>query len=624
MKKIMTVVVCLLLLTTMIVPASAEGALYASISAGSGTAYPGDTVEFYISISGGGSCASLGCFLNYDSSVLEFVGGSVYAGGIMTGSMDSDGLVLSYNGTGTPSGTVAGFTMRVRDGASYGEAYVSIDGFAQGASISGDSTGITIACNHSYSDWQQYDGSYHQKTCGSCGDTKEEEHGWNDGAVVSKPTCKDEGSKTYTCITCGETRDETLGVTEDHEYGSFQKVDDSQHQSTCGVCGKSLTASHTWDAGTVTKKESCKETGTTKYTCADCGHTREETIPVSTEHTFSAWSKVDDNNHTRNCSVCEKTETNGHNWNDGAVTKKATCIEKGSCVYACLDCNATKTEELPISEEHTYDHGCDKDCNVCSEERDTSHSYDEVWLKDSTEHWRECVNCGEKNDAADHIPGPEATEEAPQVCTVCYYVLKPALSHEHKFAEDYSKDKTGHWFACTGCEEKKDLVNHAFSNACDGLCEVCGFTRQVSHDIGEQWYADARSHYQKCLNCSKQESHMRHNAGLAATEMTPQTCEVCGYVLAPALGHSFATEWTSDQQTHYHSCACGEKTDAANHTWDEGAKADNGAIFTCTVCQYQRFESRNLTPLIIAGAVAVAATVALGVAIAILIKRRRM
>ena len=116
---------------------------------------------------------------------------------------------------------------------------------------------------------------------------------------------------------------------------------------------------------------------------------------------------------------------------------------------------------------------------------------------------------------------------------------------------------------------------------------------------------------------------MRHIAGSAATEMTPQTCEICGYVMAPALGHSFGTEWISDQQTHYHACACGEKQDVANHTWDEGKKTDNGKVFTCTICQYQFVEPQNLTPLFIGGASAAVAVAAGGVVAAILLKRKR-
>ena len=620
MKKIILVAICMMLLMAMIVPASAEGALYASISAGSGSACRGDTIEFYISISGSGTCDSFGCFLSYDSSVLEFVGGSAYAGGAVN-AMDSDGLFVSYMSPTTPSGTVANFTMRVRDGASLGDAYVSIDGYAQGVSLSGDSTGVTVVCNHSYSDWAQYDDSYHQKTCSACGDTKEEEHNWNEGAVATAPTCKTEGSMTYTCTTCGKTKSETLEVTQDHQYGTSQKLDKNQHKSTCSVCGDVITASHVWDNGTVTKKETCKEAGTLGYTCTVCSDTREETIPVSDTHTFSAWKKVDDNQHTRSCSVCQKQETLSHNWNEGSITKKPNCKEKGSCVYTCTDCGSTKTEELPVSETHTYDHGCDKDCNICSEERTTSHSYD-GWTKDSSEHWRECTECGEKTDIASHVPGPEATEETPQLCTVCDYILKPELTHEHTFAKEFTTDKTGHWYACAGCEEKKDYKKHSFTNDCDGLCEVCGYTRKVSHDIGEKWYADAKSHFQKCLKCGKEEAHIRHSASQEATELIPQTCEVCGYELAPALGHHFSDSWECDEQTHFHACACGEKADMAAHSWDEGVKENHGTIYTCSVCQYQIFEPLDMTWLLLtASGVAVASLCGI---IVLLIKRKKM
>ena len=622
MKKILLVVVCLLLLTTMTIPVSAEGSLHAAISTGSSSIYPGELVVFEITVSGVGTCNAFGCFLEYDSSLLEYVEGSAYVDGAMISNMDSDGLVAAYESPSTPSGTVASFTMRVKDGASRGDTYISLDTFAQGAEISGEGISIAIACNHSYSNWQKYDDSYHQKTCGICGAAKEEEHGWNRGAVVNAPTCKNTGSMIYTCITCGETKEETLDTTDDHPYADFRMVDNRRHQGTCSACGETLIASHTWDVGKVTKQESCKETGTILYTCTDCGHTREETVPVSTEHSYSAWCKVDENKHTRNCSVCAKVETKKHNWNDGFVAKKSNCIEKGSCIYTCLDCNTTKTEELPVSDVHTYDHDCDKDCNVCGKERTTFHSFEDGWYKNGKEHWRECVNCGEKADVAAHIPGEEATDETHQYCTVCNYVLKPALLHTHTYAETYSKDKNGHGFVCADCGMWKDFVTHGFANACDDSCDVCGFVRKVNHDISEQWYADEKGHFQKCKNCGKEEAHIDHVAGAVATEMTAQTCVVCGYVLVPAQGHKFENHWDGDPQSHYHSCVCGEKTDVADHTWDAGIKTNGGMIYTCRICGFERFETRNATPVII-GAGAVAIVAAIGAVAAMVFKRRR-
>lgn len=49
------------------------------------------------------------------------------------------------------------------------------------------------------------------------------------------------------------------------------------------------------------------------------------------------------------------TECTQHTWNDGEVTKKATCVAKGEKTYTCTKCSATKTEEVAINPNgHTY------------------------------------------------------------------------------------------------------------------------------------------------------------------------------------------------------------------------------------------------------------------------------
>lgn len=61
--------------------------------------------------------------------------------------------------------------------------------------------------------------------------------------------------------------------------------------------------------------------------------------------------------------------------------------------------------------------------------------------------------------------------------------------HVHKFAADYSKDATGHWYACTGegCTEKKDFAAHVSSGAATAekaeACAVCGYvlTPRLNH-----------------------------------------------------------------------------------------------------------------------------------------------
>ena len=55
------------------------------------------------------------------------------------------------------------------------------------------------------------------------------EHKWNEGEVVSKPTCEDEGEMLYTCTQCGETKTEAIPAL-GHKY-----VD-----GICSVCGDKL------------------------------------------------------------------------------------------------------------------------------------------------------------------------------------------------------------------------------------------------------------------------------------------------------------------------------------------------------------------------------------------------
>ena len=354
--------------------------------------------------------------------------------------------------------------------------------------------------------------------------------------MTKEPTCKDPGEKTYTCSGCGHTKTETVAKTETHTYGAWTKVDNNTHKHSCTVCGKEESSAHAWDNGKVTKEATCKDTGVKTYTCSACGHTKTETIPVSTTHNFGKWEKVDDNTHKHTCADCGKDETSAHTWNKGVVTKSPTCKSEGEKTYTCTGCGHTKTEIIAKMTTHTYDHGCDTDCNLCGAKRTTSHSYDSAWSKDQNNHWHKCSICGEKKDSAAHVPGPDATEDAAQTCTVCGYVIAPALSHVHSYADTWTTDEMGHWYACGGCEESDSFAEHDFENDCDTDCAVCGYTREISHAYGENWDSDADNHWHTCTICGDIADQEPHTPGAEATADTAQTCLACGYEIAEALG----------------------------------------------------------------------------------------
>lgn len=97
------------------------------------------------------------------------------------------------------------------------------------------------------------------------------------------------------------------------------------------------------------------------------------TLLLATRHYNCIGNEVTDPAN-KICSLCSADCT--HTWDDGDVTKKATCKETGVKIYTCTVCNETKTE--PIAKLTT------------------------------------------------HTPGEAATETTDQVCTVCGEVLAPA------------------------------------------------------------------------------------------------------------------------------------------------------------------------------------------------------
>ncbi|MGN0153657.1 MAG: leucine-rich repeat protein [Lachnospiraceae bacterium] len=61
------------------------------------------------------------------------------------------------------------------------------------------------------------------------------------------------------------------------------------------------------------------------------------------------------------------------------------------------------------------------------------------------------------------------------------------------------------------------------------------------HSYGSEWKSDATGHWKVCSVCSNKNVE-KHVPGPEATATTPQTCTVCGYVIAPAKGNTGNTE----------------------------------------------------------------------------------
>lgn len=222
------------------------------------------------------------------------------------------------------------------------------------------------------------------------------------------------------------------------------------------------------------------------------------TVKVICNHKYGNWTSAGNTKHSHKCSICGNTET----------------------------------------ENHTYDNACDTTCNGCGATRTITHQYSEEWVGDETGHWHACTVCGVKDTVVEHTPGEEAGEYTDQVCTVCNFVLTPALGHQHRYEATYESDETGHWKTCTGCGEKAGFAEHDFDGSCDTTCDKCGYQREITHKEGA-WKSSDTEHWQTCTSCKAELNKSEHSWDAGIMEVAPTTtktgvrvhkCSVCDAV----------------------------------------------------------------------------------------------
>ncbi len=153
-------------------------------------------------------------------------------------------------------------------------------------------------------------------------------HSYDSGVVTQEATCTANGIKTYTC-SCGEIKTETISAT-----------------------------GHSYDNGKITKEATCTTTGIKTYTCSKCKTTKTETISAKGHKTVTDPAKLPTCTVTgltagSHCSVCNTVITaqktvsaTGHSYDNGKITKAATCTTTGIKTYTCSKCKTTKTETI--------------------------------------------------------------------------------------------------------------------------------------------------------------------------------------------------------------------------------------------------------------------------------------
>jgi len=274
-------------------------------------------------------------------------------------------------------------------------------------------------------------------------------------------------------------------------------------------------------------------------------------VTVTCNHSWNNWEKVDASNHQRVCPLCDEQETLPHRWNAGTETKAATCMETGIRTFKCLDCGEVRDEVTPLSTIHTY--------ADWTEESETLHS-------------GVCTLC-KKEDLFDHAWTTVAVTK-PATCTETgLQDVKCVLCGA---TDEQVLELTEHpWSAFS----QLDSAEHTHS------CTACGVEETLPHTWADPYRHDRSGHYQICADCGFETEREDHIPGDPATYYNPQLCTVCGRVLAPAGNHThtYAEEWSMDEQSHWFSCnGCDEQSGLRLHTY--AGDCDE----SCETCGYLR------------------------------------
>lgn len=486
-------------------------------------------------------------------------------------------------------------------------------------------------------DWKKNDDG--TVTCQRCGQTHE--HKWNT-EVISEASCTTDGVTRHTCSICGDTYDDV--VKGGHKW-TYKKTGTNTSVCLCTVCGK--TKEHNFsifsDKESEKKDPTCTKAGMVVATCADCGRRRwvyDETRPAlghdwkdngdgtatcqregcGKSHTHT----LDEGEVTKKPSCEEKgvktyrcTETNcnytktediaatGHNWDDGKITTKASCDHTGVKTYTCKACGDTRTETIAMLE-HTWDDGqvttkptCTKKgirtytCKVCKATKTedieaTGHDYKVKDHKDATctedgYTTSVCKNCGDEKKETIKATGHDWNKgEVTTKATCTEAGVMTYTCNVCKETKTEEIEATGHQH--TEIRGKKDATCTETGYTGDTYCKDCDTKLSDGKEIPATGHQNKEVRDKKAATCTK--------AGYTGDTY----CKDCGELLktgkeTDALGHTWGkgkvtrkSTYTAAGQLTYTCSRCGEKRVI---TTKKLFYPKAGTKYTVAGCQYK-------------------------------------
>ena len=487
------------------------------------------------------------------------------------------------------------------------------------------------------------------------------DHSFGDWTTVTAATCMAVGEQRRDCEHCehyetAEIAKDTTVHTGNNTTGVNAKAATCTETGYTGdtLCECGVTVEHGEDIP-ATGHKNTKTVGYVAATCGAAGYTGDkfcndcettiatgEVIQATGDHIYT-WTTtatatcVAKGVETGTCS-CGATTTrdieidpDAHNLKT-VEAKTATCIQIGWNAYEYCDregCSYTTYVEIPATNSHSdsetdNDHICDTCdkvmtecsggtasctkkavCTTCGEEYGelADHSYttkastsvkSEATCKDVAVYWAQCDNCTAVSDTVTvngtekapdkHVGGTEEIPEVPATCqtagttagTKCLG-CNTVISGCTEIPKLECADTDNNHICNNGCGKK---LSECADNDTDHECDVCG-AAMGTHEAAEGKHT--------CDYCGKTVTQCDDS------DDADHNCDVCGTMVG---SHTYGTEWKYDTTSHWHECACGEKSDLGGHSYDDGVvtkepttEAEGEMTYTCEVCGNKKTET---------------------------------
>ena len=488
-------------------------------------------------------------------------------------------------------------------------------------------------------------------TCSRCGGTKTEEipktkHDYEEH-VETPATCTSRGVSYYVCKNCGLTTSKKQTPATGHIHTEVRNKKDATYtddgytgDTYCKDCGKKLETGtvipklveteHDYGEWVLDQAPTCKKYGARHRICKNCGD-REVDVLDKVDHSWElvsttpATCTIGEIQHYK-CSVCgEKKDVTlsnplgEHSWDNGKVTKEATCTEDGEKIYICTVCNTTKTEVIPATghqhkevrnakkatcteDGYTGDTYC-TDCNTKLESGTVINKLGHTWdngviTKEATETEEgvktyTCKTCGETKtekipvtshhwDQGTITKKATCTENGEKTyhctdadCDKTYVETIPATGHQH-----------------TEIRDKKEVTCEEDGYTGDTYCKDCGQLINKGTIIKATGHSWDSGKVTEAATCKKEgtKTYTCKNCGETKTESIPKTEHQWND------GEITKEATCKEEGSKTYTCSiCGDtKTEAIpkkDHTWDEGkvtkkatCTEDGLKVYTCKSC----------------------------------------